>query len=96
MTEKMGAAEKVNQQHHMELIKEIRAKWDIQEGENKGDGKLQFDSFFHGFMSPYFGCYRYGRTKKGLLAMDMNEDGFVDWNEFQVFIKWALCQYMQC
>ena len=83
--------------HHERLIEEVREQWDEwdihEEGKDKGNGRLLFDSFYNGFMSPYFGCYRCGRTKKGLLAMDLNEDGFVDWKEFLVFIKWALRQY---
>ena len=100
LTEKMGeilAQQKAKLPHHEILIKEIREQWDEwdvrEEGEDMGDGRLLFDSFYHGFMAPYFGCYRCGRTKKGLLAMDMNEDGYVDWSEFLVFIKWALRQY---
>ena len=91
------ANQKLKEPHHDNLIAEVKEEWDKwdnrEEGENKGDGRLKFDSFYHGFMAPYFGCYRCGRTKKGLLAMDMNEDGFVDWKEFLVYIKWALRQY---
>ena len=47
----------------------------------------------HGFMAPYFGCYRCHSTKLGLQAMDMDRDGYVDWNEFLVYIKWALREY---
>lgn len=83
--------------HHDDLIAKVREEWDRwdmrEEGENKGDGQLQFDSFYHGFMAPYFGCYRCSRTKKGLKALDMDNDGFVDWKEFLVYIKWALRQY---
>lgn len=44
-------------------------------------------------MAPYFGCYRCVDTKQALKAMDMDNDGYVDWNEFLVYIKWALHQY---
>ncbi len=91
------AKQKLVAVHHDEIIAEIRKEWDEwdnrEEGEDKGDGKLKFDSFYHGFMAPYFGCYRCGRTKKGLLALDMSADGYVDWLEFLVYIKWALRQY---
>uniref|UniRef100_A0A1X7TDN2 EF-hand domain-containing protein n=1 Tax=Amphimedon queenslandica TaxID=400682 RepID=A0A1X7TDN2_AMPQE len=91
------AKQKLSAVHHDNLIAKIREEWDSwdlrEEGENKGDGRLEFDSFYHGFMAPYFGCYRCGRTKKGLKALDMDNDGFVDWNEFLVYIKWALRQY---
>lgn len=83
--------------HHDNLIALVRKDWDEwdnrEDGCDKGDGRLKFDSFYHGFMAPYFGCYRCTRTKKGLLALDMDNDGYVDWKEFVVFIKWALGQY---
>ncbi len=44
-------------------------------------------------MSPYFGCYEYEDTRKGLQAIDMDLDGKVDWNEFKVYLYWALRQY---
>ena len=28
----------------------------ITEGVDRDDGRLHFDSFYHGFMAPYFGC----------------------------------------
>ena len=91
------ASGKLKAPHHDNLIRKIREDWDTwdnrEEGENKGDGQLQFDSFYHGFMAPYFGCYRCSRTKKGLAALDMDNDGFVDWKEFLVYIKWALHEY---
>ena len=100
LTEKISdilVKQKLQRAHHDNLIAEVRKEWDewdnCEEGEEKGDGRLKFDSFYHGFMAPYFGCYRCSRTKKGLSALDMNEDGYVDWKEFLVFIKWALCQY---
>ena len=100
LTAAMGdviAATKLKAAHHAELIAEIRKDWDEwdnrEEGEEKGDGMLKFDSFYHGFMAPYFGCYRCSRTKKGLQALDMDNDGFVDWKEFLLYIKWALRQY---
>ena len=98
MTEKMSEAiAKVELQkpHHDGIVKEIRElwdEWDSREVDQKDD-RLQFDSFYHGFMSPYFGCYRCPDTKKALKAIDMDCDGYVDWNEVMVYIKWALHQY---
>jgi len=81
--------------HHQTLIKEIREEWDFWDSKDRvqKDDRLQFDNFYHGFMQPYFGCYRCVTTKKSLKALDMDEDGYVDWNEFLVFVKWALRQY---
>jgi hypothetical protein len=83
--------------HHDNLIAEIRKEWDRwdnqEKGKDKGDGQLRFDSFYHGFMSPYFGCYKCSRTRNGLKCLDMNSDGYVGWDEFLVYLKWALRQY---
>ena len=86
---------KLQAPHHADHIKEIRQlwdEWDLTEKES-GDERLQFDSFYHGFMAPYFGCYRCSDTKRALQAIDMDSDGYVDWNEILVYIKWALHQY---
>ena len=94
MSEKI-AEFKLHEPHHKAIVKEIRCewdKWDLQE-EESNDERLQFDSFYHGFMAPYFGCYRCIDTKYALKALDMDADGYVDWNEFMVYIKWALHQY---
>ena len=98
LTEKMSdviASVKVKNQRHEELIAEIRYLWDTWDLMDRvqGDERLQFDSFYHGFMAPYFGCYRCDLTKQGLKCMDMDSDGYVDWKEFLVYIKWALRQH---
>ncbi|KAJ7385893.1 hypothetical protein OS493_013929 [Desmophyllum pertusum] len=82
--------------HAQELIAEIRVmwdEWDLREGE-KGD-QLEFDAFYNGFLAPYFGCYRCDETKQALKAIDMDEDGTVDWNEFALYLKWAIREYPQ-
>ena len=78
--------------HHKAIIAEIRELWDFWDSKevDQNDGRLQFD---HSFLAPYFGCYRCKDTKKALLAIDMDNDGYVDWTEFLVYIKWALHQY---
>ena len=89
------AKKKVKEPHHEVLIAEIRELWDEWDMADRvqKDNCLQFDSFYHGFLAPYFGCYRCIDTKLALKAMDMDSDGFVDWNEFMVYIKWALNQH---
>lgn len=77
------------------LIADIRKmwdEWDLREEETR-DECLDFDSFYNGFMAPYFGCYRCDTTKRALKAIDMDEDGKVDWNEFALYLKWAARQY---
>ena len=87
----------VQQQHHKKLINDVRRiwdTWDLREDEElQGDECLEFDSFYNGFMAPYFGCFRCDDTRKGLAAIDMDSDGKVDWSEFLVYLKWALHQY---
>ena len=98
LTEAMGEAIakiEVHNLHHKAIIDEIKKewdKWDVLE-EKKRDDCLQFDSFYHGFMAPYFGCYRCLDTQMAFKAIDMDSDGLVDWNEFLVYIKWALHEY---
>lgn len=97
LTEKMSdaiAAEEPKRVHAQQLIDEIRAmwdEWDLRDGEK--DDKLEFDAFYNGFLAPYFGCYRCDETKLALKAIDMDEDGSVDWNEFSLYLKWAIRQY---
>lgn len=88
------AQDKPRKAHAQVLIAEVRAmwdEWDLRDGER--DDKLEFDAFYNGFLAPYFGCYRCDETKQALKAMDMDEDGSVDWNEFAVYLKWAMRQY---
>ena len=54
------------------------------------DGMLEFDRFYNGFMAPYFGCYRCTDTKKAFAALDMDKDGLADWEEFKLFLIYAL------
>ena len=81
--------------HHQSLILEVRKRWDAWDlkEEEEGDSCLEFDSFYNGFMAPYFGCYRCEDTKQALQAIDMDNDGKVDWSEFLVYLKWALREY---
>ena len=82
-------------EHAKHLIKEVREMWDTWDlqDEVQGDDALQFDSFYNGFMSPYFGCFRCEDTRKGLQAIDMDKDNLVDWKEFLLYLKWALNEY---
>ena len=97
LTEKMSeviANEEPKKVHAQELIDEIRAmwdEWDLRDGTR--DNKLEFDAFYNGFLAPYFGCYRCDETKMALKAIDMDEDGTVDWEEFSLYLKWAIRQY---
>ena len=81
--------------HHQSLIEEVRKRWDAWDlkEEEQGDDCLEFDSFYDGFLGPYFGCYRCEDTKQALQAIDMDKDGKVDWGEFLVYLKWALHEY---
>ena len=98
LTEKMNeviSSVEVKSEYHQNLIAEIHKQWDFwdQRDIEQNDDRLQFDSFYHGFLQPYFGCYRCTTTKKGLQALDMNSDGYINWKEFLVYVKWALSQY---
>ena len=77
------------------LVAEVKERWDTWDlqDEIQGDDALQFDSFYNGFMAPYFGCFKCDDTMAGLKAIDMDNDGLVDWNEFLVYLKWAIHEY---
>jgi len=83
--------------HAEEMIASIKNIWDTwdvcEEGQKSGDGMLEFDSFYHAFMMPYFGCYRCEDTKKAMQSLDMDADGAVDWEEFKLYLIWAMKQY---
>ena len=85
----------LNSQHEKDLIADVRAIWDTWDlrDEVQGDDCLQFDTFYNGFMAPYFGCFKREDTRRGLQAIDMDNDGLVDWSEFLVYLKWAVHQY---
>ena len=98
LTEKMRDAigkMELNQPHATRLIDDVREIWDTWDLKDKvqGDEMLEYDSFYNGFMAPYFSCYRCSDTKKALKAIDMDADGQVDWSEFLVYLKWALHEY---
>lgn len=83
-----------NEPHILSLIGEVKESWDLWDGrDGHVDDQLSFDHFYVGFMSPYFGCYRCSDTQMGLKAIDMDEDGMVDWAEFKFYLVWAGRQY---
>ena len=68
---------KLNAPHAQTLIdqvKEIWDEWDTKEVKTR-DNALQYDTFYHAFMEPYFGCFRCEDTRRGLDAIDMDDDG---------------------
>ena len=80
--------------HIDNLISEIKKQWDMWDGrDGEQDDQLTFDHFYIGFMAPYFGCYRCEDSQKGLNALDMDNDGMIDWFEFKFFLIWAGRQY---
>ena len=82
----------VHAQHLIEEVCRIWDKWDIQE-DKEVDDVLKFHSFYNGFMAPYFGCFICRDTLKALKAINMDKDGYIDWYEFLVYLKWAMRQY---
>ena len=77
-----------------ELIAEVRKMWDAWDLRiEEKDDELAFDAFYNGFMAPYFGCYRCSTTRWALKAIDLDEDDKVDWNDFSLYLKWAIREY---
>ena len=98
ITEKMrDVIEKVEvtESYSKTLIASVRKIWDEWDSreEEVGDERLQYDSFYNGFMAPYFACYRCDDTKRAMQAIDMDCDGYVDWSEFNFYLKWAVHEY---
>ena len=94
MAEVIEEAE-VKSERAQQLIAEVRRiwdEWDIEE-DKQIDDRLKFQSFYNGFMAPYFGCFKCHDTRKALQAIDMDNDGHINWNEFLLYLKWALRQY---
>lgn len=94
MSEVIERAE-VKSVHAQHLIEEVRGmwnEWDIEECK-PNDDQLNFNSFYNGFMSPYFGCFKCNDTQQALQAINMDNDGYIDWNEFLVYLKWAMREY---
>ena len=90
------AQEEPQEVHAKTLIAEIRAmwdEWDLRDGQK--DDRLEFDAFYNGFMGSYFGCYRCDETKRALKAIDMDQDGTVDWEEFALYLKVRLSVRLQ-
>ena len=89
------ANDKMKTPHAENIIKEIRTRWDEWDSKDKvqNDDMLEFNQFYNGFMAPYFACYRCNDTLKAIQALDMDSDGSIDWNEFMVYVKWAIKQY---
>ena len=82
----------VHAQHLIDEVRRMWDEWDIEECK-PNDDQLMFRSFYNGFMAPYFGCFMCSDTQKALKAINMDNDGYIDWNEFLVYLKWAMRQY---
>merc|ERR1712054_310207 len=72
------------------LIASVRKIWDTYDIK---DDALDLPSFYESFMAPYFGCYRSEEARKCLSAIDMDENGKVEWSEFEVYLMWAAKEY---
>ena len=88
------------------LICEVRCTWDLFNQRSncigmstyvdsnwKSPDEMLFDKFYHAFMYPYISCYRCSDTLDAMKAIDMDSDGYIDWNEFQVYLQWAMHEY---
>ena len=81
--------------HERNLITAVRVTWDAWDQQDfvQGDGALRFDSFYNSFMAPYIGSCKNDDTVHGLQAIDMDKNGYIDWNVFLVYLKWAIHEY---
>jgi len=80
--------------HITRLIEQIKKEWDtLDSRDGEHDDHLTFDDFYFGFMQPYFGGLRCEDSLRGLEALDVDEDGLIEWNEFKFYLIWAGRQY---
>lgn len=79
-------------QYFIEEVCGIWDKWDIQE-DKEVDGFFKFYFFYNGFMVFYFGCFVCWDMLKVLKVINMDKDGYIDWYEFLVYLKWVMYQY---
>ena len=83
-----------NEKHVEKLIADIKVKWDIWDSRDDCvDDRLTFDNFYFGFMSHFISCSRGREIDIGLRALDMDDDGMIDWSEFKFYLVWAGRQY---
>ena len=82
----------VHAQHLINEVRKIWDKWDIEENKEVED-HLTFQSFYNGFMAPYFSCFACSDTQKALKQIDLLKNGYIDWNEFLMYLKWAMREY---
>jgi len=93
MATKVAAATK-NSQYIQTLIADIKKEWEHWDNsDGRNDDRISFQDFYNGFMAPYFGCYRCEDSQLGLTALDLDDDGFIDWIEFKYILIWAGREY---
>ena len=78
------AIEKVkhNDYHMQTVINNVRLMWNQWNhcDEIANDDRFQFKNVYNGFIAPYFSCFKCEDASKGLKAIDMDNDGYVDWS----------------
>ena len=82
----------VHAQHLINEVRKISDEWDIEENKEVED-HLTFQSFYNGFMAPYFSFFACSGTQKALKEIDLHKNGYIDWNEFLIYLKWAMREY---
>lgn len=76
------------------LINEILEKWNsCKTSELDEHNGLPYYQFYGLFLEPYFPRYQSEETEKALQALDMDENGMIDWPEFKTYLIWAGRQY---
>ena len=79
------------------LKSQLRTIWDELDGteelDQQGDDALEYETFYHRFLQPYYPKIKSGDARKALKALDINNDGKVEWSECMVYVKWAITEY---
>ena len=81
--------------HSRRLLKDIRTLWDscFSRCHYSNNAFLPYDVFYVNFMQPYFAYYRSVDTRSALNALDFDSDGNINWEDFLVYLTWALREY---
>ena len=76
------------------LIALLRDKWDACNSEGGlGADKIDYRTFYNHFMKSFSTTLNNMERRKAVKIIDIEKDGMIYWNNFLVYIKWAIIEY---
>lgn len=83
--------------HHKSLIEGIRKMWDrwamTDACHPTNWNKINYDNFYTSVMARYFRGQYSSIVDDALAILDVDKDQCIDWEEFQVYLRWTLAEY---